>query len=109
MVSRSLVVFLISAVVAAFVAGSAFAAEEVLDGIAAIVNNDVITFTQVRELVAVREQTLRETLHGKELEDKVRDLRLAAINDLIDRQLVLQEFEKNKLVAMARLARNLSE
>ena len=96
MVSRSLVVFLISAVVAAFVAGSAFAAEEVLDGIAAIVNNDVITFTQVRELVAVREQTLRETLHGKELEDKVRDLRLAAINDLIDRQLVLQEFEKNK-------------
>lgn len=67
-----------------------------LDGIAAVVNNNVITFSQVRELVAVREQTLRESLKGQQLVDKVKELRLAAINDLIDRQLVLQDFEKSK-------------
>lgn len=71
-------------------------AEEVLDGIAAVVNKDVITFSQVRELVAMQERALREEYRGEELMTKVRDLRVAAINDLIDRQLVLQEFEKKK-------------
>jgi len=71
-------------------------AEEVLDGIAAVVNKDVITFSQVRELVAMQERALRQTYEGKELMEKIKELRLAAINDLIDRQLVLQEFEKNK-------------
>ena len=69
-------------------------AEEVLDGIAAVVNKDVITFSQVRELVAMQERALRQTYEGKELMEKIKELRLAAINDLIDRQLVLQEFEK---------------
>jgi peptidyl-prolyl cis-trans isomerase SurA len=68
----------------------------VLDGLAAVVNDDVITFSQVRELVAAREQTLRETLKGQALADKVKEVRLAAVNDLIDRQLVVQEFDKNK-------------
>ena len=92
MVSRLLVVFSFIALLS----GSAPAAEEVLDGIAAVVNKDVITFSQVRELVAVREQALRETLRGQALMDKVKEVRLTAINELIDRQLVLQEFEKNK-------------
>jgi len=85
----------LSAALLASPAGAS-AAEEVLDGIAAVVNNDVITFSQVRELVAVREHTLRETLKGQELIDKIKQLRLSAVNDLIDRQLVLQEFKKNK-------------
>ena len=91
MVSRALAVLLCVAglILPAF-------SEEVLDGIAAVVNNDVVTFSQVRELVAAREQALRETLHGKELVDKIKEVRLAAINDLIDRQLVIQEFQKNK-------------
>ena len=92
MVSRLLVVTALSVVLA----GPLCTAEEVLDGIAAVVNKDVITFSQVRELVAVREQTLRETLRGQALNDKIKELRLTAINDLIDRQLVLQDFEKNK-------------
>ena len=92
MLSRLLVVIALFAVLA----GPLRAAEEVLDGIAAVVNKDVITFSQVRELVAVREQSLRETLKGQQLMDKIKELRLIAINDLIDRQLVLQEFEKNK-------------
>lgn len=92
MVSRSL------AIVLSFVLLSlpARAAEEVLDGIAAVVNKEVITFSQVRELIAAREHNLRENFQGRNLSSKVKDLRLSAINELIDRALVLQEFEKNK-------------
>jgi len=75
---------------------SAVAEEQVLDGIAAVVNGEVITFSQVRELVVNREMALRESLRGQALADKVKETRLAAINELIDRQLVLQEFQKNK-------------
>ena len=82
--------------VTVFLAFSAMAEEQVLDGIAAVVNGEVITFSQVRELVVSREMALRESLRGQALEDKIKETRLAAINDLIDRQLVLQDFAKNK-------------
>jgi len=72
------------------------AEEQVLDGIAAVVNGEVITFSQVRELVVSREMALRQTLQGQALADKIKETRMAAINDLIDRQLVLQDFQKNK-------------
>ena len=83
-------------VVTVSLALSAWAEEQVLDGIAAVVNGEVITFSQVRELVVSREMSLRETLRGQALADKVKETRLAAINELIDRQLVLQDFQKNK-------------
>jgi len=67
---------------------------EVIDGIAAIVNNDVITISQVRELAGAREQSMRQMYRGPELQDKLKEMRLAALKDLIDRQLVLQEFKK---------------
>ncbi len=70
--------------------------QEVLDGIAAVVNQEVITFSQVRELVGAREQAARSTLKGKELSEKVKEIRTRAINDLVDRQLILQDFKKNK-------------
>lgn len=76
--------------------GPANAAQEVLDGVAAVVNGDVITFSQVRELVGARERSLRDTLHGQELVEKIKEARLGALKDLIDRQLILQEFRKNK-------------
>ena len=69
-------------------------AQEVLDGIAAVVNSDVITFSQVRELVGPREKQARETLKGNEMIEKVKEIRLQAVNDLIDRQLILQEFKE---------------
>ncbi len=67
---------------------------EVVDGIAAIVNNEVVTISQVRELSGSREQALRGQFSGQELQDKVKEMRLSALKDLIDRQLVLQEFKK---------------
>jgi parvulin-like peptidyl-prolyl isomerase len=71
-------------------------AQEVLDGIAAVVNDDVITFSDVRQLVGPKEKAIRAQFKGQELVEKVKEVRLQAINDLIDRQLILQEFKKNK-------------
>src|SRR5678815_4835459 len=71
-------------------------AQQVLDGIAAVVNEDVITFSQVRELIGSSEQAARQQLKGTELDEKIKEIRLRAINDLVDRQLILQEFYKNK-------------
>jgi len=84
----------VSAIVTALIGGAA--AQEVLDGIAAVVNDDPITFSQVRELVGSKEKSARETLKGQELVEKIKEIRLQAINDLIDRQLILQEFKTSQ-------------
>lgn len=67
---------------------------EIIDGVAAIVNNDVITISQVRELVGARERALREGYQGPDLADRIKEMRLAALKDLVDRQLIIQEFQK---------------
>ena len=72
------------------------AEEQVLNGIAAVVNSDVITYSEVQEAVGPRENQLKETYTGQELEDKVKDLRMQAVQILIDNQLILQDFDKNK-------------
>lgn len=71
-------------------------AEEVINGIAAVVNGDVITFSQVRELVAAREKSASEIYQGAELQRKIQEMRKEAVKDLIDRALVLQEFKKKE-------------
>jgi peptidyl-prolyl cis-trans isomerase SurA len=74
---------------------AAFAEEpQVVDGIAAIVNGEVITYSQVRALSAPREKLLRSQLTGKDLESKLLELRQLALRDLIDRRLVIQAFKK---------------
>ena len=67
---------------------------EVIDGVAAIVNNEVITISQVRELIGTRERAMREAYNGPDLADKIKEMRLAALKDLVDRQLIIQEFRK---------------
>ena len=82
-------------VVALALAGNALSQRaEVIDGIAAIVNNDVVTISQVRELIGAGERSLREMFKGQELEEKIKEMRLSAIKDLVDRQLILQECKK---------------
>lgn len=66
---------------------------DLVDGVAAVVNDDVITFSQVREVVAARERMLRSMYRGQELIEKIQEARKSALNDLIDRQLILQEFK----------------
>lgn len=74
---------------------AAYAAEpEIVDGVAAIVNGDVITYSQVRALSAPREKLLRSQYKDEELISKIKEARQLALNDLIDRQLILQHFKK---------------
>lgn len=67
---------------------------QVIDGIAAVVNGDVITYSQVRSLVGPRERALRAQFKGEELEKQLKAARDAALKDLIDRQLIIQHFKK---------------
>jgi parvulin-like peptidyl-prolyl isomerase len=72
-------------------------AAESINGIAAVVNNDVITYSEVRDVVEPRERLLRSQYSGDELAKKIIELRKAALQDLIDRQLIIQAFDKEKL------------
>jgi peptidyl-prolyl cis-trans isomerase SurA len=77
----------------------ALAAEDdarVIDGIAAIVNGEIITYSQVRGLSGPRERLLHTQFKGEELEKQVKEARAAALKDLIDRQLIVQSFQKEK-------------
>ena len=76
---------------------AAYAAQpeaEVVDGVAAVVNGEVITYSQVRGVVGPREKLLRAQFRGDELLRKVKEARQAALQDLIDRQLIIQAFKK---------------
>jgi peptidyl-prolyl cis-trans isomerase SurA len=68
----------------------------IIDGIAAIVNGDIITYSQVRGLSSPRERLLRTQYHGEELDKQIQAARSAALQDLIDRQLIVQSFHKEK-------------
>ena len=69
---------------------------QVVDGIAAVVNTDVITYSQVRAVSGPRERLLRSQLKGDELAKQIKAARDAALKDLIDRQLIVQSFNKEK-------------
>ena len=76
--------------------GSFAAESQVIDGIAAVVNTDIITFSQVRALVGPRERLLQSQFKGEELAKQLKAAREAALKDLIDRQLIVQSFSKEK-------------
>lgn len=76
---------------------------QVVDGVAAVValsddknpvKGEIITYSQVRELVAPREKVLRAQYTGDQLAAKLKEAREAALKDLIDRQLIIQAFKK---------------
>lgn len=86
----------VSLVALLLVPGLVWGDAEVIDGIAAVVNGDVITFSQVQEVAAPEEQSLKQQYTGQELIDKIKETRLAVLNDLVNRQLILQEFKKKE-------------
>lgn len=65
-----------------------------VDGIAAVVNSNVITYGQVRELLMFRQRSLNETYQGEELKAKMKESQDAALKDLIDRQLIIDSFKQ---------------
>jgi parvulin-like peptidyl-prolyl isomerase len=85
---------------------AAYAAEpEIVDGVAAIValggddkvtiDPAIITYSEVRDLVEPRARLLRSQYSGAELEQKLKEAREAALQDLIDKELILQAFKKD--------------
>src|SRR5437867_6312312 len=89
------VLLAVGALAQAPIGNLAFAAEPtVVDGMAAVVNGEVITYSQVRGLCAPEERMLRQQYTGPDLEKKLTELRQLALKDLIDRRLIIQAFKK---------------
>lgn len=68
------------------------AVAQVVDGVAAVVNDKVITFSQVRKEVDPIEAQYRDLFSGVELVEKVKEARLNSLKSLIERELIIQEF-----------------
>jgi parvulin-like peptidyl-prolyl isomerase len=68
--------------------------ERMVDGVAAVVNSNVITYGQVREMLMFRQRSLSEMYAGEELRAKMKESQDAALKDLIDRQLIIDYFNK---------------
>ena len=66
--------------------------DRLVDGVAAVVNSNVITYGQVRELLMFRQRSLAEMYQGEELRKEMKKSQDAALKDLIDRQLILDYF-----------------
>jgi peptidyl-prolyl cis-trans isomerase SurA len=67
---------------------------QLVDGVAAVVNDQVITFSDVKKVVDPNEKVLRENYVGQELVDKVKEARLSVLKALIEKQLIIQDFKK---------------
>ena len=71
-------------------------AANVVEGIAAVVNGKVITQSEVRGAVDAQTQMIRAMIPDPaEQQRQIRTLREEALDSLIDRELVLAEFEKS--------------
>jgi parvulin-like peptidyl-prolyl isomerase len=68
-------------------------AADIIDGVVAIVNDKVITYSQVMELVQPVDRELRRSFSGQELEDQRRKAQEDALNTLIEHALIVQEFD----------------
>jgi parvulin-like peptidyl-prolyl isomerase len=64
------------------------------DYVAAVVNSDVITFSQVRALSASDVERLRRTEKEEDLLGAIKTVRTACLDRLIDRQVLLQELKR---------------
>ena len=63
------------------------------DGIAAVVNDKVITFLQIHQQAAETEKLLSQNYQGEELFQRVKEARLNVLRALITRELVIQDFK----------------
>jgi len=65
------------------------------DGIAAVVNDKVITYVQINQQVAETEKLLRQSLPdgSEELFERLKEAKLNVLKALIDRELIIQDFK----------------
>jgi len=69
-------------------------AQLLADGIAAVVNDNVITYVQINQQVAETEKLLRQTYTGEDLFQRVKEAKLNVLRALIERELIIQDFKK---------------
>jgi hypothetical protein len=72
------------------------------DRIAAVVNSEIITFSQVRALSAREVERLRQTQKEEDLRGAIKVVREACLSRLIDRQILIQEFRRRGSVPLPR-------
>lgn len=98
-------------VTAALALGSAaIARAEIMDGVVAVVNDRVITLSEVRMVIGPILPQLQRDFRGEELNAKLRSLQTDAINSLIERALILDEFKtKGYTIPENTIDRELSE
>ncbi|HSI87236.1 MAG: peptidylprolyl isomerase [Candidatus Methylacidiphilales bacterium] len=66
---------------------------QLVDGVAAVVNKKVITFSAVRRKVGNAERLIVENMQGSpEAMQRVKELRLGTLRALIDQELIIQSF-----------------
>jgi peptidyl-prolyl cis-trans isomerase SurA len=70
--------------------------QPIIDGVAAIVNDKVITFSEVKKQNDPTERTLRETYAGQDLVNRVKESRLSTLKNLVERELIIQDFNKKQ-------------
>ena len=67
-------------------------AQLLADGIAAVVNDKVITYVQINQQVNETQKLLRQTYQGEELFQRVKEAKLNVLRALIERELIIQDF-----------------
>ena len=68
-------------------------AQMLADGIAAVVNDKVITFVQINQEVGETEKLLRQNYTGQDLFERVKEAKLNVLRALIERELIIQDFK----------------
>ena len=76
------------------VLGATWARAQLADGIAAVVNDKVITYVQINQQVAETQKLLEQTFQGEDLFNRVKEAKLNVLRALIERELIIQDFKK---------------
>jgi peptidyl-prolyl cis-trans isomerase SurA len=92
---KTLAVLLLTA--AAFLLFSPNLSGEVVDGIAALVNGDVITLSEVEQMGGQLFEQVRQTSTAAEREEKLKKARMEVLGHLIESKLLEEEMKKRKI------------
>jgi peptidyl-prolyl cis-trans isomerase SurA len=69
----------------------------VVDGIAAVVNDEIVTISEVLETVALEAEQMRQQVTGRALQEQLKDLYRRALNNLINLRLQIERARKLNL------------
>ncbi|MFQ5991443.1 MAG: peptidylprolyl isomerase [Nitrospiraceae bacterium] len=81
---------IVAAVSAALLVPSSRAWADLADRIVAVVNTDIIAFSELKAETEVAEQRLRDRYSGEELDRRIQQLEYIALNRMIERKLQMQ-------------------